>query len=171
LTFFVKKKSGFFGPDCIRPFNRETVESDLKAKKFKTKDLENAIHQALDPAILKAEEEAERREEEEAERREEEEAEEKRKKKAAAGRKRTAVTKKTSSPAATKKRAATSQKKTVDNNNSINNRAKRARSEDASDVDRQKRVSCYLTVRKHGKNVGHLLILLCLRLLAQVIID
>jgi hypothetical protein len=26
-------------------------------------------------------------------------------------------------------------------------------------------------VRKHGKNVGHLLILLCLRLLAQVIID
>jgi hypothetical protein len=170
LTFFVKKKSGFFGPDCIRPFNRETVESDLKAKKFKTKDLENAIHQALDPAILKAEEEAERREEEEAERREEEEAEEKRKKKAAAGRKRTAVTKKTSSPAATKKRAATSQKKTVDNsNNSINNRAKRSRSEDASDVDRQKRVSRYLTVKKHEKNVGHLLILLCL--LAQVIID
>jgi hypothetical protein len=51
--------SGFFGPDCVRPFDRATVERDLKAKKFKTKDLEIAIHQALDPSILKAEEEAE----------------------------------------------------------------------------------------------------------------
>lgn len=51
--------SGFFGPDCIRPFDRETVQRDLKDKKFKTKDLESAVHQALDPSILKAEEEAE----------------------------------------------------------------------------------------------------------------
>ncbi|KAL9540627.1 hypothetical protein PS6_010671 [Mucor atramentarius] len=51
--------SGFFGPDCIRPFDREAVERDLRDKKFKTKDLENAVHQALDPSILRAQEEAE----------------------------------------------------------------------------------------------------------------
>lgn len=41
--------SGFFGPDSIRPFDRDTVERDLKANKFKTKDLTTAIQQALDP--------------------------------------------------------------------------------------------------------------------------
>lgn len=72
----MEKKSGFFGPDCVRPFDRATVERDLKAKKFKTKDLETAIHQALDPSILKAEEEAEQEEEEEEEEEPEEEEEE-----------------------------------------------------------------------------------------------
>lgn len=41
--------SGFFGPDSIRPFDREMVERDFKANKFKTKDLTAAIEQALDP--------------------------------------------------------------------------------------------------------------------------
>jgi hypothetical protein len=41
--------SGFFGPDSIRPFDRGTVERDLQANKFKTKDLTEAIKQALDP--------------------------------------------------------------------------------------------------------------------------
>ncbi|CAM0138063.1 unnamed protein product [Umbelopsis sp. WA50703] len=40
---------GFFGPDSIRPFDRGTVERDLQANKFKTKDLTEAIKQALDP--------------------------------------------------------------------------------------------------------------------------
>ncbi|KAI8080738.1 uncharacterized protein B0P05DRAFT_539390 [Gilbertella persicaria] len=59
VFFYGSRDYGFFGPDCVRPFDRATVERDLKAKKFKTKDLETAIHQALDPSILKAEEEAE----------------------------------------------------------------------------------------------------------------
>lgn len=63
--------SGFFGADSIRPFNADMVERDLKAKKFKTKDLELAVRQALDPSLLDADEEDEDEEEEE-----EEEAEE-----------------------------------------------------------------------------------------------
>ncbi|KAI7907412.1 uncharacterized protein BX663DRAFT_495790 [Cokeromyces recurvatus] len=59
VFFYGSRDYGFFGPDCVRPFDREAVERDLKAKKFKTKDLELAIHQALDPSLLKAEEEAE----------------------------------------------------------------------------------------------------------------
>ncbi|KAI8637657.1 hypothetical protein BD408DRAFT_424196 [Parasitella parasitica] len=64
VFFYGSRDYGFFGPDCIRPFDRESVERDLKDKKFKTKDLEIAVHQALDPSILKAEEEAEAAEEE-----------------------------------------------------------------------------------------------------------
>lgn len=59
VFFYGSRDYGFFGPDCIRPFDREVVERDLKDKKFKTKDLENAVHQALDPSILRAQEEAE----------------------------------------------------------------------------------------------------------------
>ncbi|KAK4518218.1 uncharacterized protein ATC70_001570 [Mucor velutinosus] len=59
VFFYGSRDYGFFGPDCIRPFDREAVERDLKDKKFKTKDLENAVHQALDPSILRAQEEAE----------------------------------------------------------------------------------------------------------------
>lgn len=44
--------SGFFGPDAIRPFDAKDVEIDLKAKKFKTKDLELAVRQALNPSLL-----------------------------------------------------------------------------------------------------------------------
>lgn len=58
-----KYKSGFFGPDAIRPFNHDIVQSDLKAKKFKTKDLELAVRQALNPSLLKKEEEEEEEEE------------------------------------------------------------------------------------------------------------
>lgn len=43
--------SGFFGPECIRPFDKETVKNELKAKKYKSKDLELAIRQALDPSL------------------------------------------------------------------------------------------------------------------------
>lgn len=44
--------SGFFGPDAIRPFDPKDVENDLKEKKFKTKDLELAVRQALNPSLL-----------------------------------------------------------------------------------------------------------------------
>ncbi|KAI9473649.1 MAG: hypothetical protein EXX96DRAFT_610576 [Benjaminiella poitrasii] len=76
VFFYGSRDYGFFGPDCVRPFDRETVERDLKAKKFKTKDLELAIHQALDPSLLKAEEEAEAAAAAAAEAEEEEEEEE-----------------------------------------------------------------------------------------------
>ncbi|KAG2187470.1 hypothetical protein INT44_005159 [Umbelopsis vinacea] len=49
VFFFGSKDYGFFGSDSIRPFDRDTVERDLKANKFKTKDLTTAIQQALDP--------------------------------------------------------------------------------------------------------------------------
>ncbi|GAB5587743.1 hypothetical protein Unana1_02643 [Umbelopsis nana] len=49
VFFFGSKDYGFFGPDSIRPFDHEAVERDLKANKFKTKDLTVAIKQALDP--------------------------------------------------------------------------------------------------------------------------
>lgn len=55
--------SGFFGPDAIRPFIRELVEKDLKAKKFKTKELEKAVRQALNPEEADEDEESEEEEE------------------------------------------------------------------------------------------------------------
>lgn len=58
LTFFLMI-SGFFGPDSIRPFNKINVEKDLKAKKFKTKDLEMAVREALDPSMMEQDEEDE----------------------------------------------------------------------------------------------------------------
>ncbi|GAA5817397.1 hypothetical protein MFLAVUS_010943 [Mucor flavus] len=56
---------GFFGPDAIRPFDPQEVENDLNAKKYKTKDLEMAIRQALNPSLLTELEEEEEEEEEE----------------------------------------------------------------------------------------------------------
>ncbi|SAM06377.1 hypothetical protein [Absidia glauca] len=49
VFFFGSKDYGFFGTDSIRPFDKEEVAKDLKAKKFKTKDLERAVLEALDP--------------------------------------------------------------------------------------------------------------------------
>ncbi|OBZ87428.1 PWWP domain-containing protein2 [Choanephora cucurbitarum] len=98
VFFYGSRDYGFFGPDCVRPFDRATVERDLKAKKFKTKDLETAIHQALDPSILKAEEEAEAAaalEDDDEEEEEEEEEEEDKKKRTT---KKKSVQKKKTSP-------------------------------------------------------------------------
>ncbi|CEG64235.1 hypothetical protein RMATCC62417_01247 [Rhizopus microsporus] len=53
VFFYGSRDYGFFGPDAIRPFHHEAVENDLKAKKFKTKDLELAVRQALNPSLLK----------------------------------------------------------------------------------------------------------------------
>ncbi|KAG1035548.1 hypothetical protein G6F43_013208 [Rhizopus delemar] len=51
VLFYGTKDYGFFGPECIRPFDKETVKNELKAKKYKSKDLELAIRQALDPSL------------------------------------------------------------------------------------------------------------------------
>ncbi|KAI8333716.1 hypothetical protein BC941DRAFT_434275 [Chlamydoabsidia padenii] len=59
VFFFGSKDYGFFGPDSIRPFNKADVEKDLKAKKFKTKDLERAIREALDPTWIDDDDEEE----------------------------------------------------------------------------------------------------------------
>ncbi|KAJ2962940.1 hypothetical protein NQZ79_g2023 [Umbelopsis isabellina] len=72
VFFFGSKDYGFFGADSIRPFDADAVERDLKAKKFKTKDLELAVRQALDPSLLDDEEEEEEEEEDEEEEDEEE---------------------------------------------------------------------------------------------------
>ncbi|SAM01734.1 hypothetical protein [Absidia glauca] len=52
VFFFGSRDYGFFGPDSIRPFDKVNVEKDLKAKKFKTKDLEMAVREALDPRLM-----------------------------------------------------------------------------------------------------------------------
>ncbi|KAF7725572.1 hypothetical protein EC973_009527 [Apophysomyces ossiformis] len=52
VFFYGSRDYGFFGPDAIRPFDRVNVERDLKAKKFKSKDLELAVRQALEPSSL-----------------------------------------------------------------------------------------------------------------------
>jgi hypothetical protein len=59
--------SGFFGADSIKPFNADAVERDLKAKKFKTKDLELAVRQALDPSLLDMDEDDDEEEDDEEE--------------------------------------------------------------------------------------------------------
>ncbi|KAG2176240.1 hypothetical protein INT43_005474, partial [Umbelopsis isabellina] len=68
VFFFGSKDYGFFGPDSIRPFDRSAVERDLQANKFKTKDLTEAVKQALDPTEFDKEikklKEAQRKEEE-----------------------------------------------------------------------------------------------------------
>ncbi|KAI9312850.1 hypothetical protein BX666DRAFT_2020791 [Dichotomocladium elegans] len=64
VFFFGSKDYGFFGPDAIKPFHPDNVERDLNDKKFKTKDLENAIRQALYPSLLEDEENEEEEEEE-----------------------------------------------------------------------------------------------------------
>ncbi|ORE09497.1 Tudor/PWWP/MBT [Rhizopus microsporus var. microsporus] len=76
VFFYGSRDYGFFGPDAIRPFHHETVENDLKAKKFKTKDLELAVRQALNPSLLKEAEESDEDGEEEEEEEEDEEEEE-----------------------------------------------------------------------------------------------
>lgn len=63
--------SGFFGPEMIRPFDPVAVERDMKAKKFKTRELENAVRQALDPSLLEEEEQEEDEDEDEEEEEEE----------------------------------------------------------------------------------------------------
>ncbi|GAN02506.1 conserved hypothetical protein [Mucor ambiguus] len=75
VFFYGSRDYGFFGPDAIRPFDNAMVENDLKAKKFKTKDLELAVRQALNPSLLTQLEE-ENNEDEEEEEEEEEDAEE-----------------------------------------------------------------------------------------------
>ncbi|KAI9289347.1 hypothetical protein BC943DRAFT_314136 [Umbelopsis sp. AD052] len=67
VFFFGSKDYGFFGADSIRPFNADAVERDLKAKKFKTKDLELAVRQALDPSLLEVDEEDEEEEDDDEE--------------------------------------------------------------------------------------------------------
>ncbi|KAK4515243.1 uncharacterized protein ATC70_002853 [Mucor velutinosus] len=74
VFFYGSRDYGFFGPDAIRPFDSAMVENDLKAKKFKTKDLELAVRQALNPSLLTQLEE-ENNEDEEDEDAEDEDAE------------------------------------------------------------------------------------------------
>ncbi|KAI8889952.1 Tudor/PWWP/MBT [Backusella circina FSU 941] len=52
VFFYGSRDYGFFGPDAIRPFNPVNVQDDLDAKKFRTRDLEIAIRQALNPTYL-----------------------------------------------------------------------------------------------------------------------
>ncbi|CAO0797974.1 unnamed protein product [Mucor circinelloides] len=73
VFFYGSRDYGFFGPDAIRPFDNAMVENDLKAKKFKTKDLELAVRQALNPSLLTQLEEENNEDEDDDE--EEEEAE------------------------------------------------------------------------------------------------
>ncbi|KAI8382252.1 hypothetical protein BD560DRAFT_386082 [Blakeslea trispora] len=73
VFFYGSRDYGFFGPDAIRPFDNESVENDLKAKKFKTKDLELAVRQALNPSLLTQLEDEEKDEDEEDEEGEDEE--------------------------------------------------------------------------------------------------
>ncbi|KAI7898563.1 uncharacterized protein BX663DRAFT_524602 [Cokeromyces recurvatus] len=111
VFFYGSRDYGFFGPDAIRPFDSEIVENDLKAKKFKTKDLEMAVRQALNPALLEQIE----REEAEAEAEEEEHTN-----------KRKNNTKKT---AANGKRKSTTRKMAVeDEDESIEDRKRRRKS-------------------------------------------
>ncbi|KAI7887106.1 hypothetical protein K492DRAFT_31609 [Lichtheimia hyalospora FSU 10163] len=73
VFFFGSRDYGFFGPEMIRPFDPVVVERDMKAKKFKTRELENAVRQALDPSLLEEEEQEDDDEEDEEEEEEEEE--------------------------------------------------------------------------------------------------
>ncbi|KAL0076612.1 hypothetical protein F4703DRAFT_1884382 [Phycomyces blakesleeanus] len=50
VRFFGTKDYGFVGADNIKPFKNEDVEKDLSEKKFKSKDLEDAVRHALDPS-------------------------------------------------------------------------------------------------------------------------
>ncbi|KAI8379588.1 uncharacterized protein BYT42DRAFT_569307 [Radiomyces spectabilis] len=138
VFFYGSRDYGFFGPDCIRPFDRATVERDLKAKKFKTKDLEIAVRQALDPSLL---EELEEEEEEEEEEEPEDEEEEEVAKKADKAAKKKGADKKTN---ARKKTAPASEEEEEEDkkraNVSNNKRRSRKLSEKApSPKDRKKR--------------------------------
>ncbi|CAO3638997.1 unnamed protein product [Cunninghamella blakesleeana] len=103
VFFFGSRDYGFFGPDSIRPFNRANVEKDLKARKFKTKDLELAVREALDPSALEEEErdgEDDDDEEEEEGKQSEAPPEKKRKTTATKGGKKNSTNKKTTKAAA-----------------------------------------------------------------------
>ncbi|CAO3677331.1 unnamed protein product [Rhizopus stolonifer] len=64
VYFFGSKDYGFFGTDAIRPFHCETVEANLKAKKFRTKLLESSVREALNLSLSKKSEESTKVEEE-----------------------------------------------------------------------------------------------------------
>ncbi|KAL9538805.1 hypothetical protein MBANPS3_010664 [Mucor bainieri] len=98
----VQTAVGFFGPDAIRPFDNAIVEDDLKAKKFKTKDLELAVRQALNPSLLTQLEEESNGDEEADEEEEDAEDEEENGKKG--------KSKKASTAAANKKKSVTNGK-------------------------------------------------------------
>lgn len=89
----------------IRPFDPVAVERDMKAKKFKTRELENAVRQALDPSLLEEEEQEDEEEEEEDEEEEEEEVVTTTTKKTTRGRSKASSTAKNASAAAKKKTA------------------------------------------------------------------
>ncbi|KAI8883392.1 Tudor/PWWP/MBT [Backusella circina FSU 941] len=141
VFFYGSRDYGFFGPDCIRPFDRTAVERDLKAKKFKTKDLEHAIHQALDPSLLKAEEEEEEEEEEATEEMEEEEDELMEEEEGIKPEKKERKTTKAKKPAAAATKSNNNTRKRTGNNKSTvkEESAKRARLEEESEVDSKKR--------------------------------
>ncbi|ORE11286.1 Tudor/PWWP/MBT [Rhizopus microsporus var. microsporus] len=56
VFFYGSRDYGFFGPESVRPFDREEVERDLKAKKYRTKELIHAIQQALNPSSFEEKE-------------------------------------------------------------------------------------------------------------------
>lgn len=110
--------SGFFGPDAIRPFDNAMVENDLKAKKFKTKDLELAVRQALNPSLLTQLEEENNEDDDDDEEEEEAEDDEEdikkgksRKTSTAANKKKPVANGKTSKKKATPVETTTAQKK------------------------------------------------------------
>ncbi|CAO3591390.1 unnamed protein product [Absidia cylindrospora] len=111
VFFFGSRDYGFFGPDSIRPFNKVNVEKDLKAKKFKTKDLEMAVREALDPTLIEDREEEDEEEEDEGEEEEQEKAPQGKKKPKATGTATTGTTGK-GGKKATSKTASASTKKT-----------------------------------------------------------
>ncbi|CAO3607069.1 unnamed protein product [Mucor hiemalis] len=125
VFFYGSRDYGFFGPDAIRPFDSENVENDLKAKKFKTKNLELAIRQALNPALL-----TEIEEEEEAEEDEEDDTTANNKK--GKGKKKAAATESTTT---TKKKAPATTTTTTNGKSSENTTKRRSRKLAVSDED------------------------------------
>ncbi|KAI8085137.1 uncharacterized protein BX664DRAFT_338602 [Halteromyces radiatus] len=166
VFFFGSRDYGFFGPDSIRPFNKVNVEKDLKAKKFKTKDLEMAVREALDPTLMEEDEQEEEEEEEE-----QQQPQEKKKSKVTKGGKKAnstatnEVTGKTiTPPAASKGNSAlpsstkktrtlqTSDQEDMDTQQVVNN--KRSVSEDAKSDKKKRRKS--MSMEKEDQSVnGH----------------
>ncbi|KAI8059844.1 hypothetical protein BC940DRAFT_350939 [Gongronella butleri] len=121
VFFFGSRDYGFFGPDSIRPFNKDAVERDLKAKKFKTKDLEMAVREALDPNMEDDVDDEEQDEDDDA----------------APGPSRQKKGKKKKTPASSAASAVTAQKKTDDDG--IDTQAKKKRANDQVEHVDQKR--------------------------------
>ncbi|KAI8339432.1 hypothetical protein BC941DRAFT_420470 [Chlamydoabsidia padenii] len=143
VFFFGSRDYGFFGPDSIRPFNKVNVEKDLKAKKFKTKDLEMAVREALDPSLMEQDEEEEG-EEDDGNEEQEKAPQEKKKTKVTttgkSGKKAGRTSKATSlgSSSSTKKSKAEKGEQDVDTLSVNNNNNKRSADEDET-VDKKKR--------------------------------